>query len=145
MLAFKYVFLLMSNVFLTVVTTGLSVGGELSPSSVDPEFQRSWLWIGNRHCGFAYFIPIPLPRNYGCTCDIRFCLIFNNSLESRCSGKGRSRAEAVVSRDRGVEGSHQHRLLCSGRWCPVTQGDVGPPQVKREDKGNRSWAVGILQ
>lgn len=40
MLAFRHLSLLMPSIFLTIVTSGLSVGGKLPPSSVDPEFQR---------------------------------------------------------------------------------------------------------
>lgn len=39
MLAFRNFSLLMPSIFLTFVTSGLSVGGKLPPSSTDPEFQ----------------------------------------------------------------------------------------------------------
>ena len=101
------------------------------------------LLTGYHHYGLGCFIPIQLLRNYGCTNDIRFCLM-NSSIESSCSGSGHTWTEAVVSRDRGVEGSHQPCSHCSNQWFPMNQGDVGPRRVKREGKGKRSWAVDIL-
>lgn len=49
--------------------------------------------------------------------------------------------KVVVSRDRRVEGSHQHHLQCSG--FPSASEMLGP-QVKREGKRNRSCALDIL-
>lgn len=49
--------------------------------------------------------------------------------------------KTVFSRDRRVEKSHQHHLQCSG--FPSSSEMLGP-QVKREGKRNKAWALDIL-